>query len=156
MPTFSGGNGAFTPSTTNDNWTLDMTAQTYYQATVRMFGWGGSNTSSAAYRTRWTRPTSAGTGSKTSLTLAYHDPNYNSAGGTLQSTYGTLQPVLASDPSGNLYATDWNNQGGVGVVALPLANPWLIIGGILQGGLSCRNTKGTDASLSSYQVTWDE
>lgn len=156
MPTVSGGNGAFTPSTTNDNWTLDMTAQTYLQCRVVMFGWGGSNTSSAAYRTRWTRSTAAGVGTKTSLTLAYHDPNYTTAGATLNSTYGTTQPTVAADPGGNLYATDWNNQGGVGVVALPLANPWIIVGGILAGSLSCRNTKGTDAGLSSYQVTWDE
>lgn len=156
MTTFNATNGAFVPSLTNDNLTLDMTGQTYLVARVMMVTWGGSNTSSAGYRTRWTRPTTGGTGAKTSITIASMDPNYNTAGATVQSTYGTSQPVLAADPGANLYATDWNNQGGTGQVILPQNNPWVIVGGILTGQLSCRNTKGTDASLSSYTIYWDE
>lgn len=156
MTTFSAGNGQFTPATNNDNWTLDLTANTYYTARIIMFGWGGSNASSNGYRTRWVRPTTAATGTKTSLTTGSADPNFNTALATCQSTYATSQAVLPADPAGNLYATDWNNQGGTGVVALPLNNPWIVIGGVLQGQFSCRNTKGVDASLSSYQVYWDE
>lgn len=156
MTTFNANNGAFVPSTTNDNWTLDMTAQTYYIARVMMVTWGGSNTSSAGYRTRWVRPTTAASGTKTSLTIGSADPNYNTALATVQSTYGTSQAVLPADPAGNLYATDWNNQGGTGQIILPQNNPWMVIGGALNGQLSCRNTKGTDASLSSYTIYWDE
>lgn len=152
---YSGGNGAFTPSTTADNWTLDLSAQAYYQARVVAIACGGSNTSSAGYRTRWTRPTGAGSGSVTGLTLGYGDPNYTSAHGALNSAYAT-PPTLAADPAGNLFAVDWNNQGGQIVLTLPLADQWLVIGGVLTGQLSCRNTKGTDASLSSYQVIWEE
>ena len=156
MTTFSAGNGQFTPATTNDNFTLDATGNTYYMARVVMFGWGGSNASSNGYRTRWARPTQAATGAGTTLTWGAADPNFNTPLIKCFSTYATSQAVLPADPNGNLYATDWNNQGGTGVVALPLNNPWIIIGGVLIGQLSCRNTKGTDASLSSYNVYWDE
>lgn len=155
MPTYSGGNGAFTPSTSNDNWTLDA-GTAGYTARIVSFGWGGRVTVSTGYRTRWTRPTAAGTGSKTALTIANADPMYTAPLLTLSSTFATTQPTLAADPAGNLWAQDWNAQGGVGLVTLPLNNQWIITNGLLQGELSCRNVAGTDASGSSYHVTWQE
>jgi YD repeat-containing protein len=156
MPTFSGGNAAFTPSTTNDNWTLDFAATAHSFGKVVAFGWGGSLTTSTGYRTRWTRPTAAGTGTRTALTLAYNQPFYTAAGATLVSTYATTQPTLAADPSGNLHRQDWNAQGGLGYIALPLANPWWGQADTLVGAISCRNTLGTDANGSSYHVSWEE
>lgn len=155
MPTFTAGNGAFTPSTSNDNWTLDAVGTGVFGKVVAI-GWGGQLTTSTGYRTRWTRPTTAGVGGKTALTLAFHQPNYTSAAFTATSTYATTQPVLAADPGGNLYAQSWNAQGGVGMIVLPLANPWFVSTGVLQGALSCRNVNGTDANGSSYEVTWEE
>jgi hypothetical protein len=155
MPTFAGGNGAFTPSTTNDSWTIDAVGTGVFGKIVEI-GWGGRLTTSTGYRTRWTRPTAAGTGAKTALTIAAHQPNYAAAAFTLTSTYATTQPTLPADPAGNLWAQDWNSQGGVGVIAMPLANPWWVVTGVLQGALSCRNVAGTDASGSSYHVVWEE
>jgi len=155
MPTFSAGNGAFTPSTTNDNWTLDAVGTGVFGKIVAI-GWGGRLTTSTGYRTRWTRPTAAGTGAKTAITLAYHQPNYTTAAFTATSTYASTQPTLAADPAGNLWAQDWNAQGGVGVLVMPLANPWFVATGVLQGCLSCRNVAGTDANGSEYMVTWEE
>lgn len=155
MPTFSAGNGAFTPSTTNDNWTLDAVGTGVFGKIIAI-GWGGRLTTSTGYRTRWTRPTAAGTGGKTALTLAFHQPNYTAAAFTATSTYATTQPTLAVDPAGNLWAQDWNAQGGVGMIVMPLANPWWVATGVLQGALSCRNVAGTDASGSEYMVTWEE
>ena len=116
MPTFSGGNAAFTPSTTNDNWTLDFSATAGTFGKIIEFGWGGS----------------------------------------LYSSYATTQSTLAADPAGNLHRQDWNGQGGLGFVALPLANPWWISSGVLQSTIACRNTHGTDANASSYHVVWEE
>lgn len=156
MPTFSGGNAAFTPSTSNDNWTLDSVGTGIFGKIVE-FGWGGSLTTSTGYRTRWTRPTTSGVGSKTAITIAYNQPNYGTAAFTLTSTYATSQPTLAADPAGNLHRQDWNGQGGLGFIALPLANPiWLSTGGSLGSEFSCRNTLGTDANASSYHVVWEE
>jgi YD repeat-containing protein len=155
MPTFSGGNGAFTPATTNDNWTLEAVGTGVFLKVVEI-GWGGRLTTSTGYRTRWTRPTAAGTGARTAITIAVGQPNYVTAAGLLTSTYASTQPTLAADPAGNLWAQDWNAQGGVGVIAFPLANPWWVSTGVLQASLSCRNIAGVDASGSSYHVTWEE
>lgn len=153
MPTMTSGNGQFTPATSNDNWTWDSQSAGVFGKAVAI-AWGGSATTSTGYRTRWTRPTAALGGTFSALTNAYHQPNYTSFGSRV-GTF-TLAGTLAGDPSGNLFATDWNAQGGVGMIVMPLANPWWIVNGVLQGQISCRNTKGTDASLSSYEVTIEE
>lgn len=153
MPTYTSGNGAFTPSTSQDNWTLDAQTAGVFGKVVAI-GWGGSLTTSTAYRTRWTRPTTIGSSTFTALTNAYHQPNYTSVGSRV-GTFATA-PVLASDPAGNLWAQNWNAQGGVGMIVMPLANPWWISQGILTGQISCRNIQGTDASGSSFEVTIEE
>lgn len=153
MPSFTGGNGAFTPSTTQDNWTLDSQSSGVF-GTLIAIGWGGQLTTSTGYRTRWTRPTTGGTSTFTALTLAYHQPNYTTAGARL-GTFATA-PTLAADPAGNLWAQSWNGQGGVGAFVWPLANQPMFINGVLQGQISCRNINGTDANGSSYEATWSE
>jgi hypothetical protein len=160
MPTFTGGAGAMTPATNNDNWNLDygVTAGTFGK--VIAIGWGGRLTSSGGYRTRWTRPTTAGSSTFNTCTLAFHQPNYVAAGGRLgintATTAWNTAATLPADPAGNLWAQDWNAQGGVGVIVPPLANPWWIVNGVLQGQIACRNVAGTDVGLSSYEVTWEE
>src|SRR6266853_4630581 len=158
MPSFAAGNGAFTPSTTNDNWSLDAQAVTGVFGRVTQVSWGGSGTSSIGYRTRWTRPSTLGTGAGTAITNAGNNPNFVTPALALFSTYATTQPTLVADPGTNLFAQDWNVQGGGGILILPLAQPWFILGnaGVNKQVLSCRNTKGTDASLSSYNVAWEE
>ncbi|MDE2426351.1 MAG: hypothetical protein KGO96_10650 [Elusimicrobia bacterium] len=156
MPSFSGGNASFTPSTTNDNWTLDFGVTGGTFGKVVSFAWGGSLTTSTGYRTRWTRPTAAGGGARTLLTLGAGQPNYPTPGGALVSTYGSSQPTLASDPAANLFREDWNAQGGGGYVALPPNSPWWVVSGVLNSAISCRNLVGTDANGSSYHVTWEE
>lgn len=155
MPTFSSGNGAFTPSTTVDNWNLDYIVTAGSFGKVVAIGWGGRLTTSTGYRTRWTRPTTAGTSSFTVLTNAYHQPNYVAVQGRV-GQYKNVNPTLATDPAGNLWAQDWNAQGGVGMIVMPLANPWWVVNGVLQSQISCINIAGTDASGSSYEVTVEE
>jgi YD repeat-containing protein len=155
MPTYTVNNGAFTPSTSQDNYTLDpQTAGVF--AKVVAVGWGGRLTTSTGYRTRWTRPTTAGSSTFTALTLAYGNLAYNSMG-SRAGTFATA-PTLATDPSGNLWGQDWNAQGGVGMIVFPLANPWwfayVASGGY--GQISCRNIAGTDANGSTYSATVEE
>lgn len=157
MPSFSGGNGAFTPSLTNDNYTVDAKTVAGVFARITAFGWGGRLTSSTAYRTRWTRATALATGAATTIAVGANNPNYTSPGCQLVSTFASTQPTLASDPAGNLHAQDWNAQGGVGEIILPLQQPWWIVANVTATQqLSCRNIQGVDASGSSYQVTWQE
>ena len=156
MPTMTSGNGAFTPSTSSDNWTWDTQTAGVFGKVVAI-GWGGRETTSTNYRTRWTRPTTVASGTFTALTSAFHQPNYTSFG----SRVGTFSIVglVTADPGNNLWAQDWNGQGGVGMIVMPLANPWWGVFGITAGAgqqISCRNVAGTTASASSYEVTIEE
>lgn len=156
MPTFAASRDNFTPSTSNDNWTLDYNATAGTFGKVVQFGWGGELTTSTAYNTRWCRPTTKGAGSGTAITLAPHQPNFGSAGGSVYSTYATTQPALPATGASDLWNQAWNAQGGVGVVVLPLANPWWVANGAGQASISCRNIAGTDANGSSYSVVFEE
>lgn len=153
MPTMTSGNGAFTPATNADNWVADSQSSGVFFKVIAI-GWGGRLTTSTGYRTRWTRPTTGASSTFTALTSAYHQPNYASFGSRI-GTFATAA-TLAADPGGNLWAQDWNAQGGVGMVVMPLANPWFCVNGILQGQIACRNIAGTDANGSSYEVTVEE
>jgi hypothetical protein len=153
MPTFTGGTVA-DPLTTNDNWNLNANAATEVGKVVAI-GWGGSLISPVAYRTRWTRPTTLGSGASTLIVPAVHGPNAATPLLELARYTGTPS-VLAADPSGNLHTQNWNAFGGLGLINLPIDDPWFVINGLLQGQIACRNTVGTDAGGSSYQVTWKE
>lgn len=155
MAQFSGGpGGTFTPSTSNDNWTLDANTAGDV-GLVKYFSWGGRGTSSVGYRTRWTRPTTLGSGTATNFTLEITSQQV-AALCQLVDSWGTSDPTLPSDPA-NLYAQDWNLLGGGGTIILPIGGEWIV----LQGAqpyqqISCRNTAGTDANLSNYTVCWQE
>jgi hypothetical protein len=162
MPTFNFNNGSFTPNITQTNagqdcWSLDAGAAAGSFGKIVEFNWGGRLTTSTGYRTRWVRPTAAGTGTRTAGTLQSSNPNYATAQlvPLLNGGYATLQPALPADPIA-LYAQDWNAQGGVGAIVLPLANPWWVVNGVLQGTISCRNIAGVDPSGSTYGTIWEE
>jgi len=153
MPSFSGNQGAFTPSTVQDNWTLEADGAGEVGEVISI-GWGGRMTTTTGYRTRWVRPSTAGASTFTPVgAIQGHNPNYNTA----LLRFGTFAtaPVLPTDPE-NLHAQDWNAHGGLGFVVLPLATPWRIINGLLRSQISCRNVAGVDANGSSYSVEWVE
>lgn len=154
MAQFTVNQGAFTPSTAQDNWTLN--AQTAGGvAFVKMFSWGGRSPSTGGnYRTRWTRPSTNGSSTFTTLNPENTNPlvtPVNQCG-----TFATA-PVLPTDPQ-NLFAQDWNFQGGGGVIVLPIGGEWMVVNSATAGHqqISCRNVSGTDANLSSYSVQWAE
>lgn len=159
MPTFTGANSGHTPdlaqgNTGVSNWDLD--ASTIGDvARILSIGWGGELTTSTGYHTRWVRPTAAGTGAITAIAVSEHSPHGVSALLDFGNNYATLEPALPAEPEA-LHNQNWNAHGGLGYVALPLASPWLIINGLLEDTVSCRNLAGIDAGGSSYQVTWEE
>lgn len=159
MPTFSGNRSSFTPATWSlssaPNWCLEAVGTGVFGKVI-MIGWGGSATTSTGYLTRWVRPTTAGTGGKTAITIGYSQPNYATAAFTNTSAYATSSPIVPAVGVGDLWAQAWNAQGGVGVIVMPLANPWWLATGVLVGSLECQNVTGTDAALSSYSLEWEE
>ena len=156
MAQHTGGNGAFTPSTTNDNWTLHAdTAGDIFK--VKKYGWGGRGTTSTGYRTRWTRPATDPTGAGTAIVQGRTSPG-TVALCALNSTYATAQAILTADPGGNLDAMDWNILGGGGEIVLPIGGEWTGVNAATAGFsfVSCRNVAGVDANLSTYSVQWEE
>jgi len=163
MPTFTATHYSFTPSawsiSSTPNWCLDSVGTGVF-GKVTMIGWGGDGTTSTGYSTRWIRPTTAGTGAKTSVFVGWNQPNYTVPAFTCTASYGTSQPIVGvvggAAASAELWAQNWNVQGGVGIIVHPLANPWWVATGVLQGALECQNVSGVDANLSSYSVSWEE
>lgn len=156
MPSFTANRGSFTPvanATQVDNWVL--THLTVGQSgKVKMINWGGRGTTSTGYRTRWGRVNNT-PATPTALTLTSSNPVASAMGSV--NTYGT-QATIAADPAG-LFAQDWNVLGGGGVVVLPIGGEWITVGGALGTAfnqIGCGNIAGSDASLSSYGVTFEE
>ena len=152
MPTYAGTRIGFTPSTSLDNWTLFASAAGDVGEIIAI-GWGGELTTSTGYRTRWVRPTTAGI-TPSALVPEDHTPGYSTPLLEIDATFST-DPVIPASPTA-LFAQSWNAHGGLGYVALPLAAPWRVINGVLQGQISCRNDAGVDANGSSYSCTWSE
>lgn len=154
MSGFAGNQGAFTPSTTQDNYTLDADAAGDI-GLVTAIGWGGRLTTSTGYRTRWVRPSTAGSGAFTAVgAIQGMGPMVAATAALRFGTFATA-PVLPTDPAA-LHGQDWNAHGGLGFIVLPLATPWYVINGLSQGQLSCRNVAGVDANGSSYSAEWSE
>jgi hypothetical protein len=44
------------------------------------------------------------------------------------------------------------------VIVLPIGGEWMVVGATAapNAQISCRNTAGVDANLSSYGITWEE
>ena len=162
MPaTFTAVRGAFTPSSTNDNCTLHGVGLAAGNICwLKQIGWGGRLQQSTAYRTRWFYPSAGSSGSATNLTAQGSNPAasqvFNCA-----STFAVLQITPPADPQ-NLYALDWNAQGGEGSLTLPINKYWAVLhagatfGSIQVGHIGCRNTAGFDANGSHYTMVWVE
>lgn len=152
MPVFTGTRMAHTPATNADNWTLFASAAGDVGEIISI-GWGGQLTTSTGYETRWVRPTTAGV-TPVALIPEDHTPGYSVPLLEVDASF-TTAPVLPASPT-CLFGQSWNAHGGLGYVALPLAAPWRVVNGVLQGQISCRNDAGTDAASSSYSCTWSE
>jgi hypothetical protein len=153
MASFGGGNAAFTPSTTADNWTLNMNTVGAI-GTIESISWGGNLNTATSYRTVWTRPTANGV---TAVTQTPVQGNPGAAPLSQLVTGWTTQPTLPAEPAGLLNMT-WNAFGGVGLMTFPVYGSWLVAGSATAGSaqISCRNRLGTDANGSSYGVNWRE
>lgn len=154
MAQFTGNQGAFTPATNADNWTLDANTAGG-MGKVKEIAWGGRGTTSTGYRTRWCRPTTNASSTFTAIALQSTNPL-----ATAVNRFGTFATAatLGTDPANNLFAQDWNVLGGGGVIVLPIGGEWFVVNSATAGHqqVSCRNVAGVDASLSSYHVTFEE
>jgi hypothetical protein len=122
-------------------------------ANVKMFSWGGSDTSLIPYSTRWARVTNT-PATPTALTITASSPGITPV--ATVNTY-TTTPTAAASPAG-LFQQDWNSQGGGGAIVLPIGGEWRISGGALgtvYSQIGCGNVVGASAN-SSFGWVWDE
>lgn len=140
---YAGMVSSITPSTSDDNWTLDDTGNSA-MAYIKEFWWGGEATSSTAMHTKVARSGSAA-GAGTAGDVQQVDEGSETNRVAFYTTYATTQPTL--DP-GALWAISWNANGGTvrwaHAVGFRLVNETV----------SCRNSVGT--ATSSYGVHWQE
>lgn len=155
MPaTFTASRGAFTPSLSADNWTLQTEPTT--MAFVRRISWGGRTSNSSPYRTRWCIPAVAPSGSPTFLSQVASNHGVSTVVRAV-SAYATTAATLPAESS-NLFAQDWNAQGGEGELCFARSKAWVIMAlnaQTVNSFLCCRNTQGADANASEYSVTWE-
>ena len=153
MSTFSGSNSNFTPSTSVDNWVLDANT-TGDIGIVEAIAWGGSLNTATSYRTTWARPSTNASSTFTSLVAQAGNPAQTSV--CRLGTFAT-SATLAAEPGG-LLTEAWNGFGGLGYVTFPINGAWMVVASATAGQqqIACRNRAGTDASGSSYGVSWRE
>src|SRR5271154_736408 len=95
-------------------------------AKVKLFSWGGGDTSLISQQTRWAKVNNT-PATPTALAVQCTSPGTGVTGNASCNTYGP--PAAATAASGQLYDTFWNSQGGGGTINLPLGGEWFISGG---------------------------
>ena len=152
MTVYFANNSAFTPSTSM-NWILDSSTTSNY-ARVLEVAWGGELTTTTAMRTRWLRPTTAGTTTFTNVgSIQSGHP-----GATAGFRFGTTstQPTVPAAPAA-LYATSWNAHGGIGRWLAAPGEEWMILGFIASTQqIVCCQDIGVTATSMSAGVGWLE
>ena len=149
MALYTGSRLARTPTTTQDEWTLD--AASGEVGALYFVEANGENTTSLAMRTRWCYSSGA-SGALTALTsVEKTDPVQQALANLIAfgSPYATTQPTLAN---GDWYAAGWNASGGLVRYQASVPSDELIIIG--PKTVSCRNVVGT--VVSDYLGKWRE
>lgn len=94
-------------------------------AEVKMITWGGADTSLISAQVRWSRVTNTAA-TPTALTITSSAPAITPVSSV--NTYGTAATATAGV---QLFLDAWNQQGGGGIVNLPIGGGWKISGGAL-------------------------
>lgn len=146
---YSGSVISITPSTTDDNWTLDAVSAGIGK--LKEVTAGGQATTSTAMQTRVARANGEAGGQTAGNVANLEGQGVPSNDIDLVTTYATTQPTLAA---GDLVSEGWNAHGGIfRWLADPEEEIWLITGQTLDL-ISCRNSAGV--GTSTYTCKWTE
>jgi len=144
--------GQFTPSTTQ-NLVLDASVTAGNYAKMTKVTWGGELTASTASRTRWTRPTTAGSSTFTADPIQSNHPSNTPRLRT--GTFATV-PTLAS-ASQALLAISWNKHGGGGIWSASQPDEeWVVLNGVSQGQIVCAQDTDISNNSMSTSMHWRE
>jgi hypothetical protein len=123
-------------------------------AKVRMFSWGGGDTSLISYQTVWAKVSNTPI-TPTALVINCTSPGTGITGNATCNTYGT---VAARTANSSLYQAFWNSQGGGGTIVLPIGGEWFVSGGALgtaYNQIGCGNVTGASAN-TTFGLQWEE
>ena len=152
MAGYSGSRAAFTPSATQ-NWVLDADTAGDYGKITKVT-WGGELSSSTAARTRWTRPTTNGSSTFTTLTP---EPGHPSNSPRCRLGTFASAPTVASAPQA-LFGISWNKNGGGGIYSATQPDEeWIVVNGITPGQqVACVQDVDVQATSMSVSAHWKE
>jgi len=121
-------------------------------ARVKMINWGGADTSLISAQVRWSRVTNT-PATPTALTITPTNPGTTAT--ATCNTYGTIATAVANV---QLFIQAWNQQGGGGVVVLPIGGEWQVVGGALgttYNQIGCGTVAGSGTNCT-FGITWEE
>lgn len=152
MAGYGASRAVFTPSATQN---LVVDADTAGDlGKVTKVTWGGELITSTAARTRWTRPTTNGSSTFTTLT-----PEASHPSNTPRCRCGTFAtaPTIASAPQA-IMGISWNKHGGGGIwSATQPDEEWVIVSGITPGQqIACVQDVDLTATSMSTSLHWKE
>jgi hypothetical protein len=142
-----------TAASTNVNLATITYATAGLLASVKMIGWGGSDTSLVAIATQWARVTNTPATASAFVVSPCNPGTTNNF--TCQTYTGTS---AACTTLAYLFRQSWNSQGGGGVIVLPIGGEWRIVSGALgttYSMIGVGNTTGTSTNLS-FSWQWEE
>lgn len=152
MAGYNASRAAFTPSATQ-NLVLDAQATGNYGKVTKVT-WGGELGASQQARTRWTRPTTLGSSTFTSL-----NPEPGNVQNSSRLRCGTFAsaPTIAAAPQG-LFGISWNKNGGGGIYSATQPDEeWDAINGVTPGQqIACVQDQDIQASSMSTSIHWKE
>lgn len=150
-------NTAPTVSTTNVNTIVLYNTTVGAMAQVKMFSWGGSDTSLISHTSRIARVTNT-PATPTAITPQPANVAAGPAAISLAATFGTAA-TAAAVPGNSLFIQAWNSQGGGGVVILPIGGEWIIVGaalGTAGNAIGWGDAYGTASANTTYGFQWAE
>lgn len=151
MAGYGSARAAFTPSATQ-NVVLDADTAGDY-AKVTKVTWGGELTASTAARTRWVRPSTAGSSTFTAVVIEANHPS-----NTPRCRAGTFAsaPTIPAAPEA-LMGISWNKHGGGGIWSASQPDEeWCVINGVSQGQIACVQDVDLTATSMSTSIHWRE
>jgi hypothetical protein len=151
MAGYNTSRAAFTPSATQSLLLDADTAGDYGKVTKAT--WGGELVTSTAARTRWVRPSTAGSGIFTAVVIQGSHPSNTARLRT--GTYAT-PPTIPAAPEA-LLGISWNQHGGGGIWSASQPDEeWACLNGVGQAQISCVQDVGVAATSMSTSVHWRE
>jgi hypothetical protein len=124
---------------------------------VKMYTWGGGDTSLISQMTRWARIASNTPATPVAVTSVMTNSSAGPAALSLAASTWTTAPTQTAGV--NLDLRMWNSQGGGGAIVLPIGGEWMWVGAALAAsggnGVAVGSVAGSGSNLT-FGFQWAE